>query len=65
MKICLFLEGSYPHVTGGVSTWAQMLIKNMPEFEFIIYSIGAEEKYRGTYKYELPEMWFGSQGSVS
>ena len=55
MKICLFLEGSYPHVTGGVSTWAQMLIKNMPEFEFIIYSIGAEEKYRGAYKYKLPD----------
>lgn len=55
MKICLFLEGSYPHVTGGVSTWVQMLIKNMPEFEFIIYSIGAEEKYRGVYKYKLPE----------
>ncbi|MCL5073524.1 MAG: DUF3492 domain-containing protein, partial [Actinobacteria bacterium] len=55
MKICLFLEGSYPHVTGGVSTWAQMIIKNMPEFEFSIYSIGAEEKYRGAYKYKLPE----------
>ncbi len=55
LRICLFLEGSYPHVTGGVSTWAQMLIKNMPEFEFIIYSIGAEEKYRGAYKYKLPD----------
>jgi hypothetical protein len=55
LKICLFLEGSYPHVTGGVSTWAQMLIKNMPEFEFIIYSIGAEEKYKGIYKYKLPD----------
>jgi polysaccharide biosynthesis protein PelF len=55
LKICLFLEGSYPHVTGGVSTWAQMLIKNMPEFEFIIYSIGPEEKYKGAYKYKLPD----------
>jgi polysaccharide biosynthesis protein PelF len=55
LKICLFLEGSYPHVTGGVSTWAQMIIKNMPEFEFNIFSIGTEEKYRGTYKYKLPE----------
>lgn len=55
MKICLFLEGSYPHVTGGVSTWAQMLVKNMPEIEFVIYSIGAEEKHRGAYKYKLPE----------
>ncbi|MCL5071724.1 MAG: GT4 family glycosyltransferase PelF [Actinobacteria bacterium] len=55
MKVCLYLEGSYPHVTGGVSTWVQILIKNMPEYEFIIYSIGAEEKYRGAYKYKLPE----------
>jgi polysaccharide biosynthesis protein PelF len=55
LKICLFLEGSYPHVTGGVSTWAQMLIENMPEFEFIIYSIGPEEKYRGIYKYKVPD----------
>jgi len=54
LKICLFLEGSYPHVTGGVSTWVQILIENMPEFEFIVYSIGTEEKYRGTYKYKLP-----------
>ena len=54
MKICLMLEGSYPHVTGGVSTWAHMLIKNMPEHEFVIFSIGAEEKYSGDFKYRLP-----------
>ena len=54
MKICLMLEGSYPHVTGGVSTWAHMLIKNMPEHQFTVFSIGAEEKYRGAFKYELP-----------
>ena len=55
MKIRLLLEGSYPHVTGGVSTWAQMLIKNLKEHQFLIYAIGAEEKYRGAYKYNLPE----------
>lgn len=27
----------------------------MPEFKFEIYSIGAEEKYKGAYKYKLPE----------
>jgi len=54
MKICLLIEGSYPHVTGGVSTWAHMLIKNLSEHEFTIFSIGAEEKYRGSFKYELP-----------
>lgn len=54
MDICLILEGSYPHVTGGVSTWAQLLIKNLSEHNFIIFSIGADEKYRGDYKYTLP-----------
>ncbi|MBC7332878.1 MAG: GT4 family glycosyltransferase PelF [Actinobacteria bacterium] len=54
MKICLLLEGSYPYVTGGVSTWAQMLIRNMGDFGFILYTIGAEEKYRSKYKYSLP-----------
>lgn len=51
----MICEGSYPYVTGGVSSWINMLIKNMPEHEFIIYAIGAEEKSRGKYKYELPE----------
>ena len=55
MKVCLIIEGSYPHVTGGVSTWAQLLIKNLTEHQFIIYAIGAEEKYRGSFKYDLPE----------
>jgi glycosyltransferase involved in cell wall biosynthesis len=55
MKICLIIEGSYPHVTGGVSTWVQLLIKDLTENQFIIYAIGAEEKYRGSFKYDLPE----------
>lgn len=55
MKICIICEGSYPYVTGGVSSWVNMLIRNMPEHEFIIYAIGATEKDRGQYKYELPK----------
>lgn len=53
MKICMICEGSYPYVTGGVSSWVNMLIKNMPEHEFIIYTIGAKAEQRGKYKYEL------------
>ena len=55
MKICIICEGSYPYVTGGVSSWVNMLIKSMPEHEFIIYSIGALEEMKGIYKYQLPE----------
>jgi glycosyltransferase involved in cell wall biosynthesis len=52
--VCLIAEGSYPHVTGGVSSWIQMLVNSMPEYRFIIYAIGAEEKNRGKYAYTLP-----------
>lgn len=55
MRICILVEGSYPYVVGGVSSWIQMLISGMPEHEFIIYSIGAEEKARGQFRYTLPE----------
>lgn len=55
MKICLLTEGSYPYVVGGVSSWVQMLIEGMPEHEFIIYSIGAEKKERGKFRYHLPQ----------
>lgn len=54
MKICIIAEGSYPYVTGGVSSWVQTLITNMPEHEFIIYAIGAEKKSKGKFKYSLP-----------
>ncbi len=54
MRICLIVEGCYPYVVGGVSAWVQMLMRRMPEHEFVIVSIGAEQKQRGVYKYELP-----------
>lgn len=55
MRICLIAEGSYPYVVGGVSSWVQTLIKSMPEHEFIIYAIGADEKEKGNFKYDLPD----------
>ncbi|RKX81244.1 MAG: hypothetical protein DRP57_12120, partial [Spirochaetes bacterium] len=39
MRVCLVLEGSYPFVTGGVSSWVQQLIQGIPEVDFILYTI--------------------------
>lgn len=61
MRICLLTEGSYPYVVGGVSSWVQMLMEGLPEYEFFIYSIGAEAKDRGNYKYRFPENCKGIQ----
>lgn len=55
MKICIIAEGSYPYITGGVSSWINMIIENMPEHEFILYTIFPEEKDRGRFKYLLPK----------
>ena len=55
MRICLLTEGSYPYVVGGVSSWVQMLMEGLPEYEFVVYSIGAEGKDRGKFKYKLPK----------
>lgn len=61
MRICLLTEGSYPYVVGGVSSWCQMLIQGMPQYEFFIYTIGAEAKDRGAYKYKFPPNLKGVQ----
>ena len=61
MKICLLTEGSYPYVVGGVSSWVQMLMTGLPEFEFTIYAVGAEEKDRGKFKYTFPDNCTGIQ----
>lgn len=54
MKICLIAEGSYPYVTGGVSSWIQMLVSNMPEHQFTILSISANKNENRSYKYKIP-----------
>lgn len=54
MRICLILEGCYPYITGGVSTWAHQYIQAMPQHEFVIWAIGANSAMKGKFKYELP-----------
>lgn len=55
MRICVILEGCYPYVTGGVSTWMHQYIKAMPEHEFVLWTIGASSRDRGKFKYKLPD----------
>ena len=55
MKICLILEGCYPSVFGGVSTWMHQYINKMKEHEFILWVIGASADKKGKFVYELPE----------
>jgi len=53
LRVCFVLEGSYPYITGGVSSWVHDLIRGMPEIDFVLFSISPETDQ--TLKYELPE----------
>ncbi len=51
--ICLILEGSYPYVFGGVSSWTQDLILACSEFKFSLISIHPADE-RAEWRYERP-----------
>lgn len=54
MRICLVLEGCYPFINGGVSTWMHQYINEMPEHEFVLWVIGAKAEDRDKFVYNLP-----------
>lgn len=54
MKICLILEGCYPYVNGGVSTWMHQYITEMSEHEFVLWIIGAKAEDKDHFVYKLP-----------
>ena len=55
MRICMILEGCYPYVRGGVSSWVHALMLANPQHEYVLWLIGAKEEDKGNYKYEIPK----------
>lgn len=53
VDICLLLEGSYPYVQGGVSSWVQELILSQPQYTFSVVAIVAREENQKSL-YPLP-----------
>jgi glycosyltransferase involved in cell wall biosynthesis len=53
--IGLLLEGTFPYVAGGVSSWVNQMIRGFPEITFAVVFIGSLEEEYGEAKYELPE----------
>jgi len=56
--ICLILEGTYPYVTGGVSSWTHQLITSLPEFSFHLHCLVAE-KEPGPWLFPRPDNVIG------
>lgn len=55
VDICLLLEGTYPYVRGGVSSWMHQIIKGLPEFSFHIIFLGSEPTLYSKPAYDLPD----------
>ncbi len=52
--ICLLVEGAYPYVTGGVSSWLHALINNLSNFSFALVHVGARPDTERQVRYTLP-----------
>lgn len=55
MKICMIVEGCYPYVVGGVSSWVQSMIQSFPEYEFLVLAINTNREDSGKFAYTIPD----------
>jgi glycosyltransferase involved in cell wall biosynthesis len=55
VDIMLLLEGTFPYVSGGVSSWVNQIIRGFPEYRFGAVFIGSSPKDYTVMKYKLPE----------
>lgn len=54
VDIMLLLEGTFPYVSGGVSSWVNQIILAFPEYRFGALFIGSSRSDYGELKYDLP-----------
>jgi glycosyltransferase involved in cell wall biosynthesis len=54
MEICILSEGSYPYISGGVSSWINQLVYEMNDKTFKIVSIMPSRESNLEYKYKIP-----------
>jgi hypothetical protein len=53
--IALLLEGTYPFVRGGVSSWVHQIITGLPQVKFSLIFVGGRREDYGDIRYELPK----------
>lgn len=53
--VLLLLEGTYPYIRGGVSSWVHQLIRGLPELSFELLFLGGSESAYGPIQYQLPD----------
>lgn len=51
----LLLEGTFPYVAGGVSSWVNQIIRGFPDLTFAICFLGSRREDYGERKFTLPD----------
>lgn len=54
IDVMLLLEGTYPYVSGGVSSWVHQIIGGFPELKFHCCFLGSREQDYGEPRYKMP-----------
>lgn len=54
VDIMLLLEGTFPYVSGGVSSWVNQIIRGFPEYKFGAVFLGSRREDYSVIKYEIP-----------
>ncbi|HEY4393262.1 MAG TPA: GT4 family glycosyltransferase PelF [Polyangia bacterium] len=57
--VCLLVEGTYPFVSGGVSSWVHDIIRGHPEVSFAVLNVGSHPGAYGEPRYQLPDNVIG------
>lgn len=53
-EVCMLLEGTYPYVPGGVSSWVHSLLKSLPQFRFALVHISPNPAADTESRYSMP-----------
>jgi glycosyltransferase involved in cell wall biosynthesis len=52
--VCLVLEGTYPYVQGGVSSWVHQIVTELPEVTFALFFLGSTREQAVKKRYTPP-----------
>ncbi|MBP6006061.1 MAG: GT4 family glycosyltransferase PelF [Rhodoferax sp.] len=55
VDVLLLLEGTFPFVSGGVSSWVNQIIRGFPEIRFGAVFLGSRPQDYGPMRYALPD----------
>ncbi len=55
VDVMLLLEGTFPYVAGGVSSWVNQIIRGFPELKFGAVFLGSRREDHGDMRYPLPD----------